>query len=401
MFDDLNFDDDEELKKILADPALNAKPIAGVNGVQAKPTTVDPAVADYLLKGAGKVPSTPTPTAPDAGGGMDWKQALSHGAAGLGDAMSAAAGVPTHHLGDVQALDEKKRESDLAQKQFESGLQEKKDVANVAHKAEQEKESRTKTMEVEDNDVNSEKSKQATALVSMALKKPIPPTSYAVLKATLPGLDNIFKGEFTVGNKEEQQQDAMEDKQRNRIVSIRGDASLKNIETQRDAAIMAYNRIADVEKEGKTLNPVDYVDVLGQIYKARTGSAPTNEVLKEARQATLQGDFGKAYTFFTGNQAPATTKDIMASLKDMVLHMGTQADKMHEAYMAPHMDMPSRLEPSRADKLKKLARGMSFADATGANTAPPPGGSIVYAKNKAGDRVQSSDGGKTWVPVPK
>lgn len=195
-------------------------------------------------------------------------------------------------------------------------------------------------------------------------------------KATIPLFKD--KGDVTLGTKEQQQQDKLEEQARSRIATVRGDISLKNIETQRDAAIVAYNRISEVEKSGKTLNPIDYIDILGQIYKARTGSAPTEAVLNEANQATAKGKYGKAYTFFTGNQAPATTKDIMASLKDMASHMGQQADKLHDGYMKVHLDMPTRLESSRAEHLKTLSRGQSFSEATG--LVPSPDGMPITTK---------------------
>lgn len=167
--------------------------------------------------------------------------------------------------------------------------------------------------------------------------------------------------------KDSNHQDLLEQQARNQILSIRGDASLKNIENQRDAAITAFNRISEVEKKGGVINPIDYVDILGQIYRARTGSAPTNEVLSTAKQETLKGNYGKAYTYFTGDQSPATTPQIMASLKDMARSMGEQTDSMHEAYMKPHMDMPTGLKQDRAKRLVDLGRGMSFAEATAKN----------------------------------
>jgi hypothetical protein len=173
--------------------------------------------------------------------------------------------------------------------------------------------------------------------------------------------------DFTTGLKDDQQQSRLFQQTKSGIMSIRGDTSLKNIEGQRDAAIMAYNRIGQIEKSGKGMNPVDYVDILGQVYKARTGTAPTDIVLKEARQETLKGKYGKAWTLITGQQAPATTKDIQDSLKDMVMHMGIQSDKLHEAYMKPHLVIDPRLNDTDKQTLLKEARGLSFSEATGVN----------------------------------
>jgi hypothetical protein len=176
----------------------------------------------------------------------------------------------------------------------------------------------------------------------------------------------------------EAHQSTLENQAVQRVASIRGDPSLKNIEEQRDAAITAYNRIGQIEKSGQGMNPIDYVDVLGQVYKARTGQAPTNEVLSQARQATLQGNMGKAFTFLTGQQAPATSHAIMGSLKNMVFNMGQQADTLHDGYMKSHLIKPTGLDDDRWQSIASTGRGLSFQDATGGaglpNTNNPGGG---------------------------
>lgn len=151
------------------------------------------------------------------------------------------------------------------------------------------------------------------------------------------------------------------------LQSIRGDTAMKDIEAQRTAATTAYNRLKDIEYSGKVPNPIDYIDILGQVYKARTGTAPTQEVLKEAKQNTSTAALGKFWTFATGKQMPGTSKDIAASLKDMVGHMGLQADELHDGYMQVHgheVFNPNMTEEN-VKKLSKLSRGKSFVDATG------------------------------------
>lgn len=164
--------------------------------------------------------------------------------------------------------------------------------------------------------------------------------------------------------KNQVRQDKLENQYRTAQTSVRGDPTIAHVETQRDAAITAYNRINEIEKSGQAMNPVDYIDVLGQIYKARTGAAPTNEVLADARQQTAKGQVGKVYTYFTGQQAPATTQDIQDSLKNMAASMGSQADKLHAGYMRSRLQPPTGLDPDRAANVE-AGRGMSFQEATG------------------------------------
>lgn len=163
------------------------------------------------------------------------------------------------------------------------------------------------------------------------------------------------------------EQDRLEQQARQSVSNLRGDKSLARAEEQRDAAIIAYNRIDEIDKKGGQLNPIDYTDILGQIYKARTGAAPTEQVLNEIRQKTAAGDIGRAYTYATGQQAPATTQDIKNSLKDMAASMGMQADKFHEGYMKAHLIKPKALADERWQPIFQTGRGISFQEATGYN----------------------------------
>lgn len=166
-------------------------------------------------------------------------------------------------------------------------------------------------------------------------------------------------------DKQDKEQNTLEENFRKGLISIRGDASLHRVEDQRDAAITAYGTIDKAEQQGRALNPIEYVDTLGQIYKARTGQAPGEQTMEQMRQQTAKGNLAKVFTYFTGEQAPATTQDIMQSLKAMTIDMGTQADKLHEGYMKQHLLPPSRLARDRADRIIKEGRGLGFQEATG------------------------------------
>jgi hypothetical protein len=171
--------------------------------------------------------------------------------------------------------------------------------------------------------------------------------------------------ELAMSLKESQQQDRLENNAIQRLSSIRGDVSIARVENQRDAAITAYRRISELEAQGEQgLNPVDYTDILGQLYRARTGVAPTEQILKDIRQNTIPGKLGKAYTFVTGEQAPTSTKDITDSLKKMAESFGKQADKLHEGYMKTHLIKPKGLDDDRWQNIVQNQRGMSFDEAT-------------------------------------
>lgn len=173
--------------------------------------------------------------------------------------------------------------------------------------------------------------------------------------------------ELSLGLRNDQQQDKLEQNAKQMVANLRGDKSLARTEEQRDAAAVAYNRLNEIQASGKGVNPIDYTDILGQIYKARTGTAPSESIMKDIHQATAKGSLDKAYTYVTGQQAPATTKDITSSLMNMAQSMGKQADAFHQGYMNSHLIKPSGLDDARWQPIIQTGRGMSFAEATKQN----------------------------------
>jgi hypothetical protein len=195
--------------------------------------------------------------------------------------------------------------------------------------------------------------------------EPVMTQDAALQAGSVPHGTRIINPVQQIGDKKEQDgyyRDAVRGLQ-----SIRGDQQVKDIEGQRNAAISAFNRLKQIQLEGKAPNPVDYADIVGQVYKARTGQAPTDTILKKALQETAAGKWGEALTYLTGTQQPGTTKDIAASLMNMVAHMGLQADDLHQGVMQTHGSMifnPNMSAESVA-RLTKVARGKTFAEATG------------------------------------
>lgn len=173
--------------------------------------------------------------------------------------------------------------------------------------------------------------------------------------------------DLNVGLRQDQQQDKLEQNAKQMVANLRGDKSLARTEEQRDGAIVAYNRLKEIQASGQTPNPVDYADILGQIYKARTGTAPGEQIMNDIRQSTAKGSLDKAYTYITGQQSPATTQDITNSLTNMAKSMGQQADKLHAGYMNSHLIKPAGLDDDRWQPIATTGRGTSFADATKQN----------------------------------
>ncbi len=209
----------------------------------------------------------------------------------------------------------------------------------------------------------------AMKLAGLNRRDPVTTQADALQAGTVAhGTHILADAKSTAGGTSQKEQDTYWREGVRGLQSIRGDQQVKDIETQRNAAINGYNRLSQIEAEGKAPNPVDYVDIVGQIYKARTGQAPSEEILKQAVQETGAGKWGQAMTFLTGKQQPATTKDIASSLKDMVAHMGFQADDLHDGVMQAHGSqvLNPNMSPENVAKLAKIARGKSFVEATGA-----------------------------------
>lgn len=196
--------------------------------------------------------------------------------------------------------------------------------------------------------------------------------------------------ELTLSEKNDQFANRAVNQAITRLSSVRGDPSVARAETQRDAAATVVNRINDVQKSGQGLNPFDYADMLGQLYKARTGASPGEQIMKDIRQPVASAQFNKAWTYLSGKQAPGTSADITASLKDAADSMGKQADQFHEGYMKPHIIKPAGVTDEQWQPIAAIGRGNSYAD------------SIKLHDQATGNKSTSSEptktlNGKTYV----
>lgn len=169
------------------------------------------------------------------------------------------------------------------------------------------------------------------------------------------------------GGKADKEYDTLENQVINRIVGIRGDKSLARTEEQRDAAIQAYNTIAQIKNEHREPNQLEYYDILGQMWKARTGTSPTDQSIRDLDTKTFKGDLGKAYQYFSGTPAPRTTEGVMEAIQSFADVSGKQADKLHSGYMQSHLVKPRNMSQGDFNNIVKAHRGMTFDEATADN----------------------------------
>lgn len=166
---------------------------------------------------------------------------------------------------------------------------------------------------------------------------------------------------------QQQHEDTVEGQSINRLSSLRGDPSLKDAESKRDASITVYNTIADLKKKGEMPSKLVYYDLLGQMWKARTGQAPTDQAIKDLDQKTFKGDLSKAAAYITGKTVSPATGSVLDNIQDFAKDSGLQADEFHASYMKPHLIKPEGLSDKRWQNILQTNRGRSFADATGAS----------------------------------
>jgi hypothetical protein len=185
------------------------------------------------------------------------------------------------------------------------------------------------------------------------------------------GMDSVFEKIMKMkemkgsnADKESNHQDTLEKQADDRITQVRGDQSLMRAEHQRDSAGMAYDTIAKAESEHRPLTELEQTDLVGQLWQARTGKAPTDSDMKLLNDRTAKRGFNHMVTYLTGNPSlvGASTDDTLANLKQFVKSTGLKADQQWEATMGPRLIKPTSLEQSRWDHLMSKHRGISFTD---------------------------------------
>lgn len=149
-----------------------------------------------------------------------------------------------------------------------------------------------------------------------------------------------------------------------RIASTKGDPSLARTELQRDAAAQGFNTITNAEAQKRALSPLEYYDTLGQVWRAKTGTAPTVESMGAIEGKTLEQKFNNAGTFLFGKPLAANSPEMISNLKNYLQDTGEQLDRSHEAYMATHTIKPPGISDANWAPLASSARGLTFKDAT-------------------------------------
>lgn len=210
----------------------------------------------------------------------------------------------------------------------------------------------------------------ALKLINETRPVPVMTTAQSLAQGSVPKGTIIKDKNDGAGGKADNEYDKLEGQVINRIVGIRGDKSLARTEEQRDAAMQAFNTIASIKNEHRLPNQLEYYDILGQMWKARTGSSPTDQSIRDLDAKTFKGDLGKAYQYFSGDAAPRTTEGVMDAIQKFADVSGKQADKLHTGYMQSHLVKPKHMSQADFDRVVKANRGMSFEEGTAESRMP-------------------------------
>lgn len=163
-----------------------------------------------------------------------------------------------------------------------------------------------------------------------------------------------------------------------RISDARKDPVIISLENQRFAASNAYNTIAKAKAEDRLPSSVEYTDTLAQLYKAKTGQAPTLDTMANLKGDTLEAKLNSWAQFASSKPVGANSKEMIDNLQSFIQDTGIQLDRGHDAAMAPHLIKPKGLPADRWEPIFHTARGLSFKDAT----------NLVTVKNKKTGQVQ-------------
>lgn len=380
---------------------------------------VPPTMGAKFTAPAATLAPTPAPRPATSSSGSEGGDAIAMALSGLGDAFAARGGQNTDALAKTTALIQGRPKLALEKKQLEqqSSLMEgEADPNSATSRAHQQ------YMIKLGADPETVKGLSATQLAPMealhekvygidaTTKERLLAAQIAADQRTQTSKENRLSREATLSagqsNRDatlalrgDQQQDRIEQNAIARLSSIRGDSSMARIEQQRDAAIQAMDTIKNIKNGTLTNSGAVYNDLLGQLWRARTGSTPTDQVMQHLNDKTAKGDLAGAFTYITGSPAGKTTQEIMKNLENFVKTTGQKADKMHDAYMSTHLIKPTGLDDDRWQNIVKTHRGQSFAEAA-QDQGPESAGQVLTATNPTTkEKIKSVDGGKTWQPA--
>lgn len=282
--------------------------------------------------------------------------------AGVGDAIASGAkafgvNAPTDVQGKV--LDRAKADFDENKQQTDENL--KNDPNSDISKA-----YRQMVMQIVP-DAAKQPSFQSMSAAAIGDKLPLIDTmmkAQAAKDSKELGLQQIQSNkDVSIGLRNDQNQEKMEQQAKQMVANLRGDKSLARAEEQRDGAISVATTANQLQKEGRAPSKLEYYDLLGQLWKARTGATPTDAAIRDLDTSTFKGDFNKAASYITGKPAGATTSAILQNIKDFADQSGKLADQFHQGYMNAHLIKPQDLDESRWKPIADTGRGVSYADA--------------------------------------
>lgn len=159
-------------------------------------------------------------------------------------------------------------------------------------------------------------------------------------------------------------QNAAFEKAKTAITSSRGDPALGDISKQQTAIGLGYRTLADVRAGKMTLTPAIWTDVMGQLWKGRTGGVPPEQVMKHLEQGNVVEAFRDTLNKLSGYELKQDVqpKVVIDNMLDFLDNSGKDVDERFQGLMASHLVKDDALPD---DKYKELVDAVNKRTFTG------------------------------------
>ncbi len=164
---------------------------------------------------------------------------------------------------------------------------------------------------------------------------------------------------------------------------------LKNLFDQYKTTVTVPTTYSNGVNTGKTetktvynIPPAVYTELAIGVASLVSGTNTVAEgTINNIRQATAQGDLGKALTYATGETFNGSSQQILSQLHDSVDRQGSTAEGLRQTYVDDLIQrLPPDLSPELTDRLVKSSGLNSYTNPTPAQMSPAQIDSNAYSK---------------------
>lgn len=195
-------------------------------------------------------------------------------------------------------------------------------------------------------------------------------SSFQQQNGRLPTVEETKTGLETViskfGGPSKKDQNAAFEKAKTAIMSSRGDPALGDISKQQTAIGMGYRTLVDVRAGKMTLTPAVWTDVMGQLWKGRTGGVPPEQVMKHLEQGNVVEAFRDTLNKLSGYELKQDVQPnvVIDNMLDFLDNSGKDVDERYQGLMASHLVKDDALPDDKYKELVDAVNKRSFVGYT-------------------------------------